>query len=474
MLHSVLEDKFGLETFRPKQQEVISALLAGKHTLALLPTGYGKSLCYQVPSQILPGTTVVVSPLIALMQDQLSGLWRRGIRNATCLNSSISTYEQDQRFSSIQNGDVKLVYVAPERFESAKFRNLLASINISLVVIDEAHCISQWGHDFRLQYRNLSTYLAALKGITILALTATATPHVQRDIVKTLGLPRMQIISASFDRPNLKLQVSSVPNSTEKDRSLLHTLHAGTGSSIVYTSSRKESERICSFLRHCQISACFYHAGLSTPERQRNQHDFETGKYATIVSTVAFGMGIDKSDIRQVIHYNMPPSLENYYQEAGRAGRDGSEATCSLLHQPKDISTQKWLIGKNYPSDDELMSIFQYVRGRGLSPGKPQEIAQNIQINETALMSGLGLLKELQLIDSTADGAYFQRSNESQPHIDTTPLSQRKQNELNRLQNMVRYVSEYRCRREMILDYFGQSLDVCSGCDVCGLSCSPG
>ena len=469
LLDAVLEDKFGLDSFRPKQLEVIAAIMSGKHTLALLPTGYGKSLCYQVPSQILPGITLVVSPLIALMQDQLSGLWKRGIRNATCLNSSIETYELDDRIASIASGDTKLVYVAPERFESARFRNLLSSVKISLVVIDEAHCISQWGHDFRLQYRNLSTYLAKLKGTTVLALTATATPHVQKDIVKTLGLPRMNVITANFDRPNLQFHVKALSNISEKEHQLLNLLSKSSdGSSIVYTSSRRESERIAAVLRESKHSACHYHAGMSNTERQRNQYSFETGRANIIVSTVAFGMGIDKPDIRQVVHFNMPPSLENYYQEAGRAGRDGEHAHCSLLFQPKDISTQKWLISKNYPADEELALIYRTVKDRGLNPVKPQELIKTLNISETAMMSSLSLLKELQLIDASADGGYFQRSNEEYPKIDTTPLSQRKQHELTRLQKIINYLNAKRCRREEILDYFGQKLEgSCSGCDVC-------
>lgn len=468
LLDAVLEDKFGLDSFRPKQLEVIASVMSGKHTLALLPTGYGKSLCYQVPSQILPGITLVVSPLIALMQDQLSGLWKRGIRNATCLNSSISSHELDERVASIANGYTRLVYVAPERFESARFRDLLSSVEISLVVIDEAHCISQWGHDFRIQYRNLSTYLAKLKGSTVLALTATATPHVQKDIVKTLALPRMQTISANFDRPNLQFQVRALSSAGEKESHLLKLLRNGSGSSIVYTSSRRESERIAGLLRDSGHSACHYHAGLSNSDRQRNQYLFESARANIIVSTVAFGMGIDKPDIRQVVHFNMPPSLENYYQEAGRAGRDGEHASCSLLFQPKDISTQKWLISKNYPDEAELALIYKTVKDRGLNPIKTAELIKTLNITETALISGLNLLKELQLIDASADGGFFQRSNEESPKIDTTPLSKRKQHELTRLQNIIDYLNAKRCRREAILDYFGQSLESdCSGCDVC-------
>lgn len=468
LLDAVLEDKFGLESFRIKQKEVIDALMEGKHTLALLPTGYGKSLCYQVPSQILAGTTIVVSPLIALMQDQLSGLSKRGIYNATSLNSSISTYELEERFDGIKSGDIKLVYVAPERFESPKFRKLLEQIKVSLVVIDEAHCISEWGHDFRLQYRNLSTYLARFKGATILALTATATPQTQRDIVKTLGLPRMQIISANFDRPNLRYDVKALSSPAEKDRQLLTLLDKNRGSAIVYTSSRKEVERVAGLLQSNGLSACHYHAGLDSTQRQRTQRDFETEKKSIIVSTVAFGMGIDKANIRQVIHFNMPPSLENYYQEAGRAGRDGESALCSLLYQAKDISTLKWLVSRNYPSEDELNMIFAEIHKQGMNPIRVFELNQRLSVSEGALLSGLSLLRNLQLIDATADGAYFDRHCGSTPKIDMTTLHQRKQHELDRLQHMINYSGAGRCRRESILDYFGQALQYpCSGCDVC-------
>ncbi len=466
LLDSVLHEKFGLKEFRPKQREVIDHVMNGKHALALLPTGYGKSLCYQVPSQILPGATIVVSPLIALMQDQLSGLARRGITNATLLNSSVSPDELDIRFGGIKAGVFKLVFVAPERFESPRFRNLLQQIDVSLLVIDEAHCISQWGHDFRPQYRNLSGYiLNHLKAASVLALTATATPQVQRDIIQSLNQPNMNVVTGSFDRPNIRFEVEAVSNAVEKDNFVFSALKSAQAPAIVYTSSRKEAEALSERMRQSGLTAACYHAGLTGDQRKMAQKLFETDKVSTIVSTVAFGMGVDKANIRRVIHYNLPGSLESYYQEAGRAGRDGDAATCTLLFQSKDVHTQRWLMDRNFPSDQQVETAYKLIASAGLQPMRISTLLDDMDIADSALNGALDLLKHLQLIDTTPDGSFLARVSDGT--IDMSSLNQRKLRHSQRLEQMIRYAQDMICRRRQILGYFGQIIEACSGCDVC-------
>lgn len=475
LVEAVLKEQFGLDELRPHQKEVIGHILEERHTLALLPTGYGKSLCYQLPSQVLPGATLVVSPLIALMRDQVNGLLKRGINNATFLNSSIDFQEQTERIDGIKSGAYKLVYVAPERFESPRFRTLLSQLKISLLVIDEAHCISHWGHDFRPHYRNLSSYLSHVPGATILALTATATPAVQKDIVDSLKLPQMQVVIGSFDRPNLHLEVVPARDAYTKDQEVMSRLSADPGSCIIYTSSRRETERLSMQLKTARFKAAYYHAGLGSGQRDIAQEHFQSGKTKVIVCTVAFGMGIDKPDISRVIHYNLPPSIENYYQEAGRAGRDGNQATCTLLYQAKDIYTQRWLVDRNYPSGKQVLAVLEYLRQRTDEPVRLAEIVENVDIADTAVNSALDLLKQQKLIDVNANGQYFPcLSHSDLAPVDMSLLQKRRQLEEHRLEQVINYANNASCRRSYILRYFGQQLSTqCSGCDNCHPSQKP-
>ncbi len=463
-LETVLQS-FGLSRFRPKQKEVIDFVLSGRHTLALLPTGYGKSLCYQVPSQVLPGATIVISPLIALMQDQLSSLYKRGVNNATVLNSTLDADEYYDTIAGIKCGRYKLIYVAPERLESPRFRQVISEIKVSLLVIDEAHCISQWGHDFRPQYRNLKEHLKLMPDATILALTATATATVQKDIGQNLGIPQISVVAASFDRPNLRLEVETCSGAKEKDEHVFNLLRQEKSPAIVYTSSRKETEALARRLTLNRLKAAFYHAGMPKESRNRVQRQFEEERCNIIVSTVAFGMGVDKSNIRRVIHYNMPGSLENYFQEAGRAGRDGMPATCTLLYQPKDIYTQRWLMDRNYPDARQVASVLSWLKGAA-GPKKNAEILQNLKIDEFALNSAIDLLRNLGLVEVTIDGV--KAGLNANGKIDMTWLIERRERDSARLEKIVDYANALSCRRKLILNYFGQTYDdKCAGCDNC-------
>ncbi|MGH9822585.1 MAG: RecQ family ATP-dependent DNA helicase, partial [Blastocatellia bacterium] len=308
-LEAALQKYFGFQSFRSGQREVIDHVLAGRDVLAVLPTGLGKSLCYQLPAQLLDGITLVISPLIALMRDQVEALRRRGFKNATFLNSSLDGATQGTRYDEIEQGWYKLVYVAPERCDSPRFRTMLSKVKVGLFVIDEAHCISQWGHDFRPHYRTMLKRLPELQDATVLAMTATATAEVRKDIIAVLGR-KMEMVVADFNRPNLVFDVVEVEDRREKDARLLSMVRGEEqGAVIVYASTRKEAEAVCTLLRQHDVGACVYHAGLASNVRTEAYHQFQQGKRRVIVATVAFGMGIDKPNVRRVIHYNITGSL---------------------------------------------------------------------------------------------------------------------------------------------------------------------
>ncbi|MDX2023491.1 MAG: ATP-dependent DNA helicase RecQ [Deltaproteobacteria bacterium] len=333
----VLKEAFGYDAFRPGQKEIISAVLAGRDCIGIMPTGAGKSLTYQIPARVLGGTTLVVSPLIALMKDQVDGVNENGLR-ATYLNSSLPSEERRKREEGLAAGAYELVYAAPEGIEASVGR-ALAKARIRLVAVDEAHCISQWGHDFRPAYRNLAGLKRRFGGLPVLALTATATPEVGRDIVEQLGMEDPVSFRGSFFRPNLHLHAYKKGEGASKTRdSILNIIRSRQGESgIVYCITRKSVESIAAFLQEAGVRASAYHAGLDPVERDRVQDAFLRDDYDVVVATIAFGMGINKSNIRYVIHRDMPRSVESYYQEIGRAGRDGLQSDCVLFYSWADV-----------------------------------------------------------------------------------------------------------------------------------------
>ncbi len=355
---AVLKKYYGYKAFRPGQEKIIHSLMSGHDTVAIMPTGAGKSVCFQVPALLLPGITLVISPLISLMKDQVDALAEQGIAG-TYINSSLSASETTSRLTAIAAGRYKLVYVAPERLSTDYFQAILDKIDISMVAVDEAHCLSQWGHDFRPSYRQLAPFIASLPKRPLLsAFTATATPAVKDDIIDLLRLRNPAVHISGFDRPNLYF---SVLRGEDKAKFIVNYVKThGEQSGIIYAATRKEVDAVYELLRKKKIAVGRYHAGLSEKDRSQSQDEFLYDNLQVMVATNAFGMGIDKSNVRYVIHYNMPKNIESYYQEAGRAGRDGEPGECLLLFGPQDTMTQKFLI--DVSTDNEERKAHEFGR----------------------------------------------------------------------------------------------------------------
>jgi ATP-dependent DNA helicase RecQ len=378
---AALRARFGFSDFRPGQERAVQSVLAGRDTLVVLPTGGGKSVCYQVPALLLPGLTVVVSPLISLMKDQVDALTARGIP-ATFVNSTLSTGEVAERMTRVTRGEVKLLYVAPERFDVGTAAERLRGIGVSLLAVDEAHCISEWGHDFRPSYLRVAQVREKLGWPPAVALTATATPHVRQDIVRQLRLEDAETIITGFDRTNLRYHVIPTRSDAEKDEALINVLRKHEGVAIVYAATRRNVEKVTATLERAGITAAAYHAGLDDAHRHDVQEAFMQESVRAIVATNAFGMGIDKPNVRVVVHHAMPGTIEAYYQEAGRAGRDGKQSDVYLLHSFPDRFTHEFFIKGAYPERTTVERVY----ARAL---KMADTLGNVELEPGAIASAL-------------------------------------------------------------------------------------
>jgi ATP-dependent DNA helicase RecQ len=478
---------FGHASLRPGQADVITDIMAGRPVIAVMPTGAGKSLCYQLPAIVMAErgqVTLVVSPLIALMKDQVDALKARGVP-AVALTSASGSDEQREILDGIRAGLYTLIYVAPERFRSPRFVDALRAIagRLALVAIDEAHCISEWGHDFRPEYRRLGDVMRQLGAPRIAAFTATATPEVRRDIAQQLELANPALHVRGFDRPNLHYAVERIGGGDEKPARLVELVRTReSGVALVYASTRKNAEKYAAALKVAGMRVRVYHAGLDGVVRERAQDVFMAGQLDAIVATNAFGMGIDKSDIRLVVHADIPRSPEAYYQEAGRGGRDGKPTRCVLLFNHSDIKLQEFLIDASYPSAEVLRGIWKLLRDRpqlGRLTPDDDELEARLRthlggdVNGATMGAALRILARHGMVQRDDERVIASRPEPGfYPPLDVESLARRAEVERSKLRTMVEYAYYPRCRRQFVLEYFGDQDWIdrdrrCGACDTC-------
>ncbi len=467
----IMREKFGFADFRPGQEAAIKSVLEGHDTLAVLPTGLGKSMIYQMAEQVLHGPTVVVSPLIALQRDQVESIEESDVGKAALVNSTMREAKREEVLQDLEQGKLNYLFLAPEQFSNEEVLQQIKAAHPALFVVDEAHCISEWGHDFRPEYLRLGAIIEAIGRPPILALTATAAPTVRKEILERLGMHDAHVIVQGFDRPNIWLSVETFREEHDKKKALIERVVTTEKPGIVYAATRKHAEEIAEALRGQQVKSAFYHAGMRPAEREQVQEQFMSDEIEVIVATTAFGMGIDKPNVRFVFHYDISESVDSYYQEIGRAGRDGNDAKAILFYRPEDMCIHRFFAGSGHIDIDQVEQVAQAVQ-ESEEPVVLRELSDKTHLSRSKLAEALSRLEEAGVVKTLASGeivagdehvvldtAVIQVINEHEAH---------RQYDKSRLDMMVGYAEVQDCRREYLLNYFGEEIDdPCGFCDNC-------
>jgi ATP-dependent DNA helicase RecQ len=470
-IRHLARERFGYESLRAGQEAAIKALLSSHDTLAVMPTGSGKSAIYQLAGILMPGPTVVISPLIALQRDQVESIARQDVGKAAVVNSTVPTAERQEVFEALEEEELEFLFLAPEQFNNPETLERLQHSKPSLFVVDEAHCISEWGHDFRPDYLRLGSAIAALGHPRILALTATAAPTVREEIIERLGMRDPQVIVQGFDRPNIWLSVKQFDDEAEKQQALLKWAVRAKKPGIVYVATRKKAEEVAEALCDKGVKAIFYHAGMKAKEREEAQAAFMNDEAEVIVATTAFGMGVDKPNVRFVFHHDISDSVDSYYQEMGRAGRDGEKALAILFYCPDDLNIRRFLASSGQVDAEEVEQVAAVVQEQD-EPIKRRDLREQTGLSQAKVATALSRLEEVGVVEMLPTGEVVE--SEQPPEVseaaqEAVRAQERYQHYLRSRLEMMRGYAEVRdCRREYLLNYFGEKQGKpCGFCDNC-------